>query len=102
MTGVQTCALPISVIVSAGLVAGSLWMLSRGSGESGAPGGLPRLARLAAAAGAALTVLSFTLDSTAVLVSGQPPDFRWPLFAGGVALGVVALGLGTAKGGSRS
>ena len=90
------------VIVSAGLVAASLWILSRGSGESGSTGGLPRLVWLAAAAGAALIVLSFTLDSTAVLVSGQPPDFRWPLFAGGGVLGVVALGLGTAKGGSRS
>jgi hypothetical protein len=79
------------VIVSVCLVAGSLWLLSRQSRETGAAHGLPRLAWALAGAGAALILLSFTLDSGATPAGGQPPGFRWGLFASGIALGLIGM-----------
>ena len=86
------------VLVSAGLVGGSLWLLARGAAASGAPAGLPRVAWLLAGAGAALILLSFTIDARAALIGGAPPPFRWWLFGIGLALGAVAPGVGTKRG----
>ena len=85
------------VIVSAGLVGGSLWLLARGAREPGAGAAIPRASWLVSAAGAALILLSFTIDAHAALMSGRPTGFRWWLFGSGVALGIVALGLGTRR-----
>lgn len=83
------------IVVSLGLIAGSLWLLARQA--SGAPAGLPRISWAITITGAALILLSFTLDSRAVLTHGDAPVFRWGLFASGVALGVVAMIVGVRK-----
>ncbi len=77
------------LIVSVCLVAGSAWLLARR--ERGAPPGLPRLAWALAAAGAALVLLSFTVDYRAVIERTEPAGFHWWLFETGVAAGLVAL-----------
>jgi hypothetical protein len=84
------------MVVSVGLIAGALWLLARQAldGQSG----LPWTSWAIALAGAALILLSFTLDSRDVLLHGDPPDFRWGLFAGGVGLGVIGLVVGVRKG----
>lgn len=78
------------VVVSVGLVAGSLWWLVRRSGQPPAPTGLTYREWLLSFAAGALVVLAFTIDWRAVLVRGEPPVFRWWLFWSGVALGVIA------------
>jgi hypothetical protein len=87
------------ILVSVGLVSGALWLLARQSKDS-STSGLPPYAWIGLVAGAALILLSFTLDSRAVLVEGAPPDFRWGLFATGMAMGVAALMTSRKRGGS--
>jgi len=72
------------MIVSIGLIAGALWLLARQAV-------LSVTSWATALAGAALILLSFTLDSRHALPNGVEPDFRWGLFASGVLLGVIAL-----------
>lgn len=73
------------VIVSVCLIAGSLWLLERP---------LPGVRGwVSACSGAALILLSFTLDAHAALTQASPPPFRWVLFGAGVALGLLALAI---------
>ena len=83
------------IVVSIGLIAGALWLLARS--ERGERPGLSWISWAIALAGAALILLSFTLDASAVLVNGDAPHFRWGLFTSGVALGVIALVIGAGK-----
>ncbi len=78
------------ILVSVGLVTGALWLLVRQSRDPSA-NGLRPYAWIISAAGATLILLSFTLGARAVLTEGAPPDFRWGLFATGMAMGVAAL-----------
>ena len=71
------------VIVSCCLVFGSLWLLARPAFV------VPRIAWACAIVGAALVLLSFTLDYRAALARTDPPRFRWELFGSGI---VVAVG----------
>lgn len=77
------------VIVSVGLVAGSLWLLALRA--RGAVLHFPGWIWALAAGGGALVLLSFTLDYRLVLQGHEPPVFRWPLFGSGVAVGAAAL-----------
>lgn len=77
------------VIVSVGLVAGSLWLLALRA--RGAILHFPGWIWALAAGGGALVLLSFTLDYRLALQGQEPPVFRWPLFGAGVAVGAVAL-----------
>ncbi|HEY6108335.1 MAG TPA: hypothetical protein VIV56_05450 [Gemmatimonadales bacterium] len=77
------------VIVSVGLVAGSLWLLALRA--RGAMLHFPGWIWVLAAGGGALVLLSFTLDYRLVLQGHEPPAFRWPLFGSGVAVGAAAL-----------
>ena len=71
------------VIVSICLIGGSLWLLERRP---------PRWhAWTAGAVGAALILLSFTLDAHAALTRSHPKPFRWELFLIGVLIGLVGL-----------
>src|SRR5262249_54987887 len=79
------------MIVSIGLMAGALWLIARQARNQTARFGLSWTSWAIALAGAALILLSFTLDSRHALVHGDAPDFRWGLFASGVVLGVIAL-----------
>jgi len=82
------------VIVSLGLVAGSLWLLARPSLQ------LPRLAWALAILGAVLVLLSFTVDYRYALMRTDPPRFRWELFGAGIvvaAAGVIREGRGRVR-----
>jgi hypothetical protein len=83
------------VIVSVGLVAGSLWLLALRA--RGAILQFPGWLWALAAAGGALVLLSFTLDYRLVLQGHEPPAFRWPLFGTGVAVGAAALVAGVLR-----
>jgi hypothetical protein len=83
------------VIVSVGLVAGSLWLLALRA--RGAILQFPGWTWALAAAGGALVLLSFTLDYRLVLQGHEPPAFRWPLFGTGVAVGAAALVAGVQR-----
>jgi hypothetical protein len=39
--------------------------------------------------GAAVIIVSFLLNAGVVLDGGTPTDFAWPLFAAGMAIGIV-------------
>jgi hypothetical protein len=73
------------VIVSLGLVGGSLWLLSRPALR------LPRPAWVLLTAGAVLVLLSFTVDYHYALARMDPPRFRWELFGAGIATAVVGV-----------
>jgi hypothetical protein len=83
------------VIVSACLVAGSLWLLALHA--RGRAPGLPPLAWLLAGAGAVLVLLSFTLDYRYAIERADPPAFRWGLFGIGVGMAVGGLVLGARR-----
>ncbi len=83
------------LIVSAGLVAGSLWLLHLR--RRGARLGFPAWVWALAIAGGLLVLLSFTLDFRVALEGRDPPPFRWGLFGAGVALGVAALAFGARR-----
>lgn len=84
------------VIVSACLVAGALWWLAQQA--RGVTARFPRLVWVLAGVGAALVLLSFTLDYRAVVDRVQPPGFRWGLFGTGVAFAVAAFVVGARQG----
>jgi len=71
------------MIVSVLLVIGSVWLLARPSLE------LPRRAWGLAILGAALILLSFTIDYRYALARIDPPRFRWEIFLSGIVIGVV-------------
>jgi hypothetical protein len=73
------------VIVSLGLVAGSLWLLAVPSLRP------PRLAWGLAMLGATLVLLSFTVDYRYALARTDPPRFRWELYWAGIVVAVVGL-----------
>ena len=80
------------VVVSTCLVTGAMWLLALH--ERGATPQFPRLAWLFAGVGAALVLLSFTLDYRSVADRVEPPGFRWGLFGTGVAVAVGAFVVG--------
>jgi len=71
------------VIVSLGLVAGSLWLLSRPALR------LSRRAWVLASVGAVLVLLSFTIDYHYALMRTDPPRFRWEVFWAGIVIAVA-------------
>ena len=77
------------LIVSVGLVTGSWWLL--GAHARGRRLPIPWWLWLVAGTGAALVLLSFTLDYRYVLLRADPPTFRWWLFGCGVGLVGAAL-----------
>jgi len=77
------------VIVSLGLIAGSLWLLAHPELR------LPRLAWGLAILGAFLILLSFSIDFRYALTRTDPPRFRWELFGLGVLIGVGGMGWGS-------
>ncbi len=83
------------LVVSACLVAGSLWLLALQ-----ARGTTPRLTWFVwglAGVGAILVLLSFTLDYRFVAERAEPPGFRWGLFGSGVGMAVTALVAGVRR-----
>jgi hypothetical protein len=83
------------VIVSLGLILGSLWLLARGL-----PAGPPRFptwAWVCMLAGGVFVLFSFTLDFRVALGGLEPPPFRWGLFGAGVVAGVLGLTGGRAR-----
>ncbi len=74
-------------IVSVCLIAGGLIVLRLGSKGVELRGAAWEW--ILAVAGALLVILSFTLDFRQVIESGEHGVFRWPLFAGGLALGWI-------------
>jgi hypothetical protein len=83
------------VIVSLGLVAGSLWLL--GLRARGATLRFARWVWALAFGGGALVLLSFTLDYRRALHSLDPPAFRWIMFAIGVSVAGTALVAGVRR-----
>lgn len=83
------------VLVSVGLIAGAAWLLAINP-ESETPRPAPAWAWALCVVGAGLILASFMLDSSVIVATGSPPSFRWWLFLGGLALGMVAL-IGTAR-----
>ena len=83
------------VIVSVCLAAGSLRLLALHA--RGRAPGLPRLAWAIAGAGAALVLLSFTLDYRYAIERTDPPAFRWGLFGIGVTIAVAGLVAGVRR-----
>jgi len=77
------------LIVSVCLVAGSVWLLTLRA--RGTMAGFPQLVWVVVSVGAALVLLSFTLDYRAVIERTEPAAFRWALFGTGVGAGLVAL-----------
>jgi hypothetical protein len=75
------------LVVSVCLVTGAVWLLALDA--RGVTPRFPRFVWVLAGVGAALVLLSFTLDYRSVIDRVEPPGFRWGLFGTGVA---VALG----------
>lgn len=73
------------VIVSLCLVGGALWLLHSTLR-------LSRRAWVLASVGAALVLLSFTIDYHYALTSTEPPRFRWEVFLAGIVIGVIGVG----------
>jgi hypothetical protein len=72
-------------MVSASMIAAGVWHLRRGA---------PRLGAWQWAGitlGAAVIILSFTLDYRNILRGGMPNPFRWDVFALGEAVGLVSV-----------
>lgn len=83
------------MLVSVCVVAGSVALLARHA--RGAARGFPRGTWVLAGAGAALVVLSFTLDYRFALERADPPGFRWGLFGTGVGVAVAAVAAGVRR-----
>ncbi|HWC72380.1 MAG TPA: hypothetical protein VG454_00485 [Gemmatimonadales bacterium] len=73
------------IIVSLCLVAGSLWFLTHPTLQ------LRPLAWGLVILGAAVVLLSFTLDYRYAIARTDPPRFRWELFGSGIALAMLGL-----------
>jgi hypothetical protein len=83
------------VIISLGLVLGSLWLLSL-RGKGAVLRFSPWLWGLAVLGGA-IVLLSFTLDYRLAAQSLEPPSFRWALFGAGAGVAALALGVGVRR-----
>lgn len=83
------------LIVSAGLIVGALWLWRLKS--LGVRLRFSRGVWSLAVAGGVVVLLSFMLDSAAVLRGQQPPPFRWGLFLAGAGGGGAALVLGVRR-----
>jgi hypothetical protein len=73
------------VIVSLGLVAGALWLLSRPAVR------LPVPSWVLMILGGVIVLLSFTVDYPYALARSDPPRFRWEIFWAGIVVAVVGL-----------
>lgn len=83
------------VIVSLGLVAGSLWLL-----RLRARGAILRFSPWVwalALGGGAVVLLSFTFDYRMASRGLEPQGFRWTLFASGAGVGALALAVGVRR-----
>ncbi len=83
------------VIVSLGLISGSLWLL-RLQGKGAVLRFSPWLWALAFLGGA-IVLVSFTLDYRLAAQGLEPHAFRWAVFGTGVGIAVLALGLGVRR-----
>ena len=75
------------VAVSVALVGFGLALAGRYRAGLAARAGRAQLASLVV--GAAVIIVSFLLNAGVVLDGGTPTDFAWPLFAAGMAIGIV-------------
>ena len=83
------------VLVSVALVAGALLLL-----HLKARGVRPRFSVpvwTLAVTGGVVVLVSFMLDFAGILRQMKPSPFHWEVFAVGIGLGVVALGLGVSR-----
>jgi hypothetical protein len=76
------------VLVSGAMIAAGIWQLR--SAATANPVRLGRWHRAGLVAGAAVIILSFTIDSANLLAGGLPHAFHWGLFSLGVAIGAFA------------
>jgi hypothetical protein len=76
------------VLVSATMIVAGVWHLQRE--ETGSPVRLGRWNWVGLAVGAAVIILSFTLDYANVNAGGVPRPFHWSVFATGMAIAGVA------------
>ena len=83
------------VIVSLGLVTGSLWLLRRKLG-----GAILQFAPwlwTLAILGGVIVLVSFMLDYHQAVQGKEPPFFHWLIFAAGVGVSAAAFGLGVRR-----
>jgi hypothetical protein len=80
------------LLVAAAMVIFPAWLL-RLKGRGAVLSFSPRLWTLAIAGGL-IVILSFTLDFRAALAGEMPPPFRWGLFATGMMIALIAVGVG--------
>jgi hypothetical protein len=71
------------VIVSMSMIAAGIWHLRQ-------PVALRRWNWTGIALGAAVIILSFTLDYANIMRGGMPQPFRWSVFLAGEALGLLS------------
>jgi hypothetical protein len=83
------------VIISVGLVLGSLWLL-RMKEKGAVLRFAPWLVSLAVCGGA-IVLLSFMLDYRQALAGREPPSFHWVIFTAGVAVAAAGFGLGVRR-----
>lgn len=83
------------VIISAGLVLGSLWLL-RLKGKGAVLRFAPWLWALTILGGA-IVLLSFMLDYRLAVQGVEPPVFHWLVFAAGVSVALLALVIGVRR-----
>jgi hypothetical protein len=83
------------VLISVALVAGSLLLLRLQARGVRLRFSVP--VWTLAVAGGIVVLVSFMLDFAIVLQQMKPPPFHWEVFAIGIGLGVIALGLGVAR-----
>lgn len=87
------------VIVSASMITAGLLHLRRES--IGQPVRLALWHWIGLTLGAAVIVLSFTLDCRNIMVGGMPRPFHWALFASGEAIGILSFMGGVRGSGAR-
>lgn len=83
------------VIVSLALIASSVWLWRLKL--QGHPLRFSRRLWSMAIAGGALVLLSFMIDFQSAIALTPPAPFRWDIFAAGIGLALLALGLGAPK-----
>ncbi|HET9709631.1 MAG TPA: hypothetical protein VFP39_15135 [Gemmatimonadales bacterium] len=83
------------VIISLGLVLGSLWLLLM-KGKGAVLRFTPWVWGLAISGGV-IVLLSFMLDYRLALAGREPPSFHWLIFMAGVGVAAVAFGLGVCR-----
>jgi len=75
------------VLVSTAMIATGIWHFKRETGGTPVRLGVWNWAGILA--GAAIIILSFTLDANNVAAGGMPHSFRWPVFGVGMLVGVL-------------